>query len=315
GIHLGYDLRRRSLTSPRRRLLTSIRSRSSQKLYRGLAGSGPDQTRQEPQMQLLDNLFGLGGKTAFVTGAGSGLGRVIAEGYAQVGAHVICADLLPERVDEVVQAIRDAGGKAEGCALDVSDEAAVAGFADGMAHDNIDILVNFAGVATPPTMTHELSTKDWRRGVDISLTGTFFMTRAMLPKMREKGGSIINVASILGLGGYYPDFPASSADYAAAKAGVIGFTRQVAVEYASEAVRANVIAPGWHGGTRLGDGRRKERTKEEEERFYTEMNRRIPMKRRGDASEILGLALYLASPASGYLTGQTITQDGGWTAC
>jgi gluconate 5-dehydrogenase len=133
--------------------------------------------------------------------------------------------------------------------------------------------------------------------------------------MRGKGGSIINVASILGLGGYYPDFPASSADYAAAKAGVIGFTRQVAVEYAAEKVRANVIAPGWHGGTRLGDGRRRERTKEEEERFYSEMHRRIPMKRRGDASEILGLALYLASPASAYLTGQVITQDGGWTAC
>lgn len=266
-------------------------------------------------MQILKTLFGLEGRTAFVTGGGSGLGRVISEGFAQAGAHVICADLLPDRVAEVVDAIERSGGKAEPCVLDVADEAAVTAAAEAMGERTLDILVNFAGVATPPIMTHELSTEDWRRGVDISLTGTFFMTRAMLPRMRAKGGSIINVASILGLGGYYPDFPASSADYAASKAGVIGFTRQVAVEYASEAVRANVIAPGWHGGTRLGDGRRRERTKEEEERFYAEMNRRIPMKRRGDASEILGLALYLASPASAYLTGQTITQDGGWTAC
>jgi gluconate 5-dehydrogenase len=266
-------------------------------------------------MQLLHNLFGLSGMSALVTGAGSGLGRVIAEGYAQVGARVICADLLPDRVEEVVQAIQASGGQAEPCVLDVWNEASVAELADRMGQAKLDILVNFAGVATPPIMTHELSTEDWQRGVGISLTGTFFMTRAMLPKMREGGGSIINVASILGLGGYYPDFPASSADYAAAKAGVIGFTRQVAVEYAAENIRANVIAPGWHGGTRLGDGRRKERTKEEEERFYSEMYRRIPMKRRGDASEILGLALYLASPASGYLTGQVITQDGGWTAC
>lgn len=266
-------------------------------------------------MQLLDKLFGLQDKTALVTGAGSGLGQVIAEGFAEVGATVICADVSLERSEEVVARIKAAGGAAEVCQLDVWNEAAVNALAAELGDRKLDILVNFAGVATPPTLTHEMTTEDWERGVGISLTGTFFMTRAMLPRMREAGGSIINVASILGLGGYFPDFPASSTDYAAAKAGVIGFTRQVAVEYAAENVRANVIAPGWHGGTRLGDARRRERTKEEEERFYTEMHRRIPMKRRGDASEILGLALYLASPASGYVTGQVITQDGGWTAC
>lgn len=266
-------------------------------------------------MELLEQLFGLTGKTALITGAGSGLGRVIAEGYAAAGARVVCADIDAGRSDEVAEAIMASGGIAEPCQLDVWNEESVAASGEQLGDATLDILVNFAGVATPPTMTHELSTADWERGVGISLSGTFFMTRAMLPRMRANGGSIINVASILGLGGYFPDFPASSADYAAAKAGVIGFTRQIAVEYAAEKVRANVIAPGWHGGTRLGDGRRKERTKEEEERFYTEMHRRIPMKRRGDASEILGLALYLASPASAYLTGQVITQDGGWTAC
>lgn len=266
-------------------------------------------------MQLLEKLFGLHDKTALVTGAGSGLGRVIAEGFAEAGATVICADIDQARSEEVVNAITAAGGVAHVCALDVWNEEAVVALADKIGDRALDILVNFAGVATPPTLTHEMSTQDWERGVGISLTGTFLMTRAMLPKMRGQGGSIINVASILGLGGYFPDFPASSVDYAAAKAGVIGFTRQVAVEYAAENVRANVIAPGWHGGTRLGDARRKERTKEEEERFYTEMHRRIPMKRRGDASEILGLALYLAAPASAYVTGQVITQDGGWTAC
>lgn len=266
-------------------------------------------------MQLLDKLFGLEGKVALVTGAGSGLGRVIAEGYAQAGALVYCADVDQARVDEVVQSIRAAKGKAEPCQVDVWSEESVAAAAAQLGDSKLDILVNFAGVATPPTLTHELSVEDWHRGVGISLTGTFLMTKAFLPRMRAGGGSIINVASILGLGGYFPGFPASSADYAAAKAGVIGFTRQVAVEYAAENVRANVIAPGWHGGTNLGAARRAQRTAEEEQRFYAEMNRRIPMQRRGDASEILGLALYLASPASGYLTGQVITQDGGWTAC
>ncbi len=266
-------------------------------------------------MQLLDKLFGLEGAVAFVTGAGSGLGRVIAEGYAEVGARVICADVERSRVDEVVEAIVAAGGKAEPCQIDVANEESVSAAADGLGDSKLDILVNFAGVASPPARTHELPIADWHRGVAVSLTGTFLVTRAMLPRMRAGGGSIINVASILGLGGYYPDFPSSSADYAAAKAGVIGFTRQVAVEYAAENVRANVIAPGWHGGTRLGAGRREKRTAEEEQRFYAEIHQRIPMKRRGDAQEILGLALYLASPASGYLTGQVITQDGGWTAC
>ncbi|PVX28632.1 SDR family NAD(P)-dependent oxidoreductase [Sphingomonas pokkalii] len=266
-------------------------------------------------MQLLDTLFGLHDRTALVTGAGSGLGRVIAEGYAQVGARVICADVVQDRVDEVVAAIVAAGGEAEPCLLDVWDEQSVADAAARVGDAPLDILVNFAGVATPPTLTHELSTEDWQRGIGISLTGTFWMTRALLPNLRVRGGSIINVASILGLGGYFPGFAASSADYAAAKAGVIGLTRQVAVEYAAEKVRANVIAPGWHGGTRLGAGRRERRTAEEEERFYAEMHRRIPMQRRGEAQEILGLALYLAAPASAYLTGQVITQDGGWTAC
>lgn len=265
-------------------------------------------------MQLLDRLFGLEGKTAFVTGAGSGLAKVIAEGYAEVGARVICADVNAETADEVANAIVKAGGKAEPCQLDVADNDSVLAAAAALGDGPLDILVNFAGIASPPTLTHELAIDDWNSGVAVSLTGTFLVTRAMLPKMREKGGSIINVASILGLGGYFPDFPASSVDYAAAKAGVIGLTRQVAVEYAAEAVRCNCIAPGWHSGTNLGSRRRQQRTKEEEERFYREMNMRIPMKRRGDVTEILGLALYLASPASAYLTGQVLTQDGGWTA-
>jgi NAD(P)-dependent dehydrogenase (short-subunit alcohol dehydrogenase family) len=136
-----------------------------------------------------------------------------------------------------------------------------------------------------------------------------------LPKMLEQGGSIINVASVIGIGGYYPDFPSTGLHYAASKAGVVGLTRQLAAEYAAQKIRANVIAPGWHFGTRLGDFRRQQSTEQEQKRFMSEIMRRIPMKRTGEPSEILGLALYLAAPASAYLTGQLITQDGGWTAC
>ncbi len=120
---------------------------------------------------------------------------------------------------------------------------------------------------------------------------------------------------MIGIGGYYPDFPSTGLHYAASKAGVTGLTRQLAAEYAADNIRANVIAPGWHFGTRLGDFRRQQSSTEEQERFMTEIMRRIPMKRTGEPSEILGLALYLAAPASRYVTGQLITQDGGWTAC
>jgi NAD(P)-dependent dehydrogenase (short-subunit alcohol dehydrogenase family) len=266
-------------------------------------------------MALLDELFGLRGKVALVTGAGSGLGRVIADGFAEVGAHVICADVEQSRVDEVVKGIVGAGGKASPLQIDVANEASVdAGF-KSLAQRRLDILVNFAGVAAAPARTHELSIEEWHRLISINLTGTFLTTRAALPKMLEEGGSIINVASVIGIGGYYPDFPSTGLHYAASKAGVVGLTRQLAAEYAAQKIRSNVIAPGWHFGTRLGDFRRQQTTEQEQKRFMSEIMRRIPMKRTAEPREILGLALYLAAPASSYVTGQLIAQDGGWTAC
>jgi NAD(P)-dependent dehydrogenase (short-subunit alcohol dehydrogenase family) len=199
--------------------------------------------------------------------------------------------------------------------VDVAEEASVAAATRSLSEPRVDILVNFAGVAAVPARTHELNIEAWHRVLSINLTGTFLMTRAVLPKMMKAGGSIINVASVLGIGGYYPDFPSTGHHYVASKAGVIGLTRQLAVEYAADNIRANVIAPGWHSGTRLGDFRRQQSTAEEQERFMSEIIRRIPMKRNAEPAEIVGLAVYLASPASRYATGQLITQDGGWTAC
>lgn len=269
-------------------------------------------------MSVVDRLFRLDGRVAFVTGAASGLGQVMAEGFAAAGAEAICADIERGRLDEVVAGIRARGEAASLVHLDVADEASVdAAFAPlRAAGRTVDILVNCAGVAAMPARTHELSIADWHRVVAINLTGTFLVTRAALPLMLGREGSIINIASVLGAGGgYYPGFPSTGLHYAATKAAIVGLTKQLAAEYAADNIRVNAIAPGWLFGTRLGDYRRSKMGANEQARFMAEIKARIPMGRTGEPSELLGLALYLAAPASRYVTGQLVAQDGGWTAC
>jgi NAD(P)-dependent dehydrogenase (short-subunit alcohol dehydrogenase family) len=162
--------------------------------------------------------------------------------------------------------------------------------------------------------THEYSVADWDRLMAINLRGVFLNTRRALALMLPGPGSIINISSILGLRGFWPGSPAGSISYSAAKAGVIGFTRQVAAEYATEKIRSNAIAPGWHGGTALGAERRAASSPEDIKQFEQAIHARIPMKHRGVPDDLVGLVVYLASDASHYVTGQVIAHDGGWDA-
>ena len=263
---------------------------------------------------MFENMFRMDGKVAVVTGAAYGIGRSFALGLAEYGAHVVCLDRNQERLDETIGLIRQSRHSAEAIVGDVGDDKSVeANWADIAArHKRIDILINNAGITTNPVRTHEFSIEDWDRLMAINLRGVFLTTRQALRLMLPGPGSIINIASIAGLMGYWPGFPSLAVNYSTSKAGVIGFTQQVAAEYAKDQIRVNAIAPGWHGGTDLGAGRRAALTAEDIAKFEKSIADRIPMGHRAKPDDLVALAVYLASDASHYVTGQTIAHDGGW---
>ncbi|HEX3974318.1 MAG TPA: SDR family NAD(P)-dependent oxidoreductase [Stellaceae bacterium] len=265
---------------------------------------------------MFENLFRLDGKVAVVTGAGNGLGRSFALGLAAFGAHVICADRNLDGAEETASLAKQSRLQAEARHNDVADEASVDALWDDLKarYGRVDILINNAGIATASGRTHEFSVDDWDRLMAINLRGVFLTTRRALQVMLPGPGSIINIASVAALRGYYPGFVALQVNYSTAKAGVIGFTRQVAAEYAQEKIRVNAIAPGWHGGTALGADRRALSTPDQVAQFEKALHERIPMKHRGVPDDLVGLAVYLASDASHYVTGQVIAHDGGWDA-
>jgi NAD(P)-dependent dehydrogenase (short-subunit alcohol dehydrogenase family) len=263
------------------------------------------------------NAFDLHERTALVTGAASGLGRSFALALASAGAFVYCADKNLEGAEETAASIRSSDGQACGIRTDVTSDASVTAMADSItgSRAQVDILVNNAGIATVPARTHEVSIEDWDQLMRVNLRGTFVVTRSILPIMLRGGrGTIINIASVIGLIGVYPGFAMTGVPYAASKAAVIGFTRQLAIEYADQGIRANVIAPGWHGGTKLGQARRATATPEIVSQFERHILDSVPMGRRGRPEEMDGLIVYLASDASAYVTGQTFVHDGGLTS-
>ncbi len=261
--------------------------------------------------------FDLSGKTAVVTGAGYGLGRMFAETLAEAGANVMVTDRDAAGAEKTADLIAAAGGTATPMTVDVSDSAAVEEMARVVTgeHGVAKILINNAGITTRSSRLHDMPIEYWNEVVAINLTGVFLCTRALIPGMLEAGGgSIINISSILGLAGHYPGFPMANICYAATKAGVIGVTRQTSSEYAADNIRVNAIAPGWHSGTRLGEVNRRSMSNKLFSQFEDAILNGTPMNRRGVPEELAGLALYLASDASSYMTGQVIANDGGWTA-
>lgn len=242
----------------------------------------------------------LSGRVAIVTGSGRGIGRAIALKLAEAGASVVVND-MGEAAEGVAREIRAAGRQSLAVIGDVSSAADVARLAEATiaTYDRVDILVNNAGIARDHLLVR-MSDEDWDRVLDVDLKGVFLCTRAVLRYMlRKRWGRIISIASIVGLVGN-----PGQANYAAAKAGVIGFTRSVAREVASRKITVNAIAPGFIDT---------EMTQHLAEDQRQGLMSRIPLGRLGSPDDVAGAVAFLASEKAGYITGQVLAVDGGMT--
>jgi NAD(P)-dependent dehydrogenase (short-subunit alcohol dehydrogenase family) len=257
-------------------------------------------------------LFSLAGRRALVTGAGGGLGRLFSLAMADAGAEVIATDIDLANARETSRL----AGSGHALELDVSDPNSVARAAEEVEaiSPQLHVLVNNAGISARSQRIHEIQIEAWDRVINVNLRGTFLVSRLMLPLLQRAGSaSVINIASVVGVRALDPAILAQAA-YVASKAGVIGLTRQMAVEYGPDGVRVNAIAPGWHLGTNLGASVGNFPTPESMDRLIALLHERTPLRRTGQPIELAGLLLYLASDASSFLTGQVISHDGGWTA-
>lgn len=251
------------------------------------------------------DLFRLDGKTALVTGATRGIGLGIVEALVDAGAHVILSSKVPK--PDVVARFRDAGHKVDYIQGDVQDPAVPARLVEEavqLGGGKLDILVNNAGVAQHGD-THSFSPELYRRLMDINLDSVFRACQAALGPMRkQKSGVILNIGSISGL---ISNIPQPQAAYNASKAAVHMLTKSLASDYAEEGIRVNAIAPGYIT-TDMTNGGLADPVWGPVWRDMT------PMKRPGSAMDIGAAALYLCAPASGYVTGEVLVIDGGYTA-
>jgi 3-oxoacyl-[acyl-carrier protein] reductase len=241
----------------------------------------------------------LANQIAVVTGAGRGIGRAIALKFAAAGADVVCVSRTAENSEKVAGELRALGRKAWAFAADVADSASVNAAAEKILAEagRVDILVNNAGV-TRDGLLMRMSDEDWDAVVDTNLKGAFLFTRAFSRSfIKQRAGRIINVASIIGLIGN-----AGQVNYAASKGGLIALTKSVARELASRGITVNALAPGFIE-TDMTAGLKEE--------WKAEMLKKIPLNSLGQPEDIAEAALFLASPAARYVTGQVLTVDGG----
>jgi NAD(P)-dependent dehydrogenase (short-subunit alcohol dehydrogenase family) len=251
-------------------------------------------------------LFDLSGRSAIVSGGGSGIGRQMATGLAEAGANLVLCARKPERCEEAAAELERLGVRAIGMRCDVRDPVEIQAVVDRTKAElgSVDILVNNAGTSWgAPAEDHPL--EGWQKVIDVNLTGVFLFAQAAGRVMIDQGGGkIVNVASVAAFGGAPPELMNAVA-YNASKGGVVSFTRDLATKWAQHRINVNAVAPGW---------------------FPSDMNRvlldaqpdayleHIPLRRFGGPDDLKGAVVFLSSQASDYVTGQVVVVDGGQSA-
>lgn len=249
-------------------------------------------------------LFSLKGKVALVTGASRGLGRAIAIGLAQAGAEVICSSSKPGGSAETEAEISALGGKAHGIAANLSDPAQVSSLAEQAyaISGRLDVLVNNGGtISRFPAAQYPLT--EWQKVIDVNLNAAFQLSQLVGQKMLATGqGKIINIASMLSFQGGIT-VPA----YTASKHAIVGLTKALANEWAASDVQVNAIAPGYF---------RTDNTQalQDNPERNQDIEKRIPAGKWGEPEQLVGAAVFLATPASDYVNGHVLAVDGGWLA-
>jgi NAD(P)-dependent dehydrogenase (short-subunit alcohol dehydrogenase family) len=250
-------------------------------------------------------LFDLSGRVAIVTGGSIGLGRQMAQGLAEMGANVVLCARKKERCETTAEELRSLGVKSLALGCDVKDPASVNDVVDATVAEfgRIDVLINNAGTSWGAPV-EEMRLEHWNKVIETNLTGTFLFSQAAGKVMvGQRKGKIINIASVAGIHGAPPEFQAIG--YHASKGGVIAFTKDLACKWGVHNIQVNAIAPGWFP-TNM--------SKVVIERNKDYFLKRIPLHRFGGDDDLKGAAVYLASSASDYVTGNVLVVDGGQTA-
>ncbi len=243
----------------------------------------------------------LEGRNAVVTGATRGIGFEVARSFAKAGAKVACIGTNAEKLNASVEQINSEGGCAKAYICNVADSAQVSEMAAAVLADlgSVDILVNNAGI-TRDMLMRRITDEQWDDVIAVNLRGTFLVTRAFVESMRKKKfGRIINLSSVSALVGNK-----GQANYAASKAGIIGFTKTIANELANRGITVNAIAPGFV---------KTDMTAVLKEIIVQEIKNRIPVERLGEPEDIANAILFFASDEASYITGQILAVDGGMT--